>query len=178
MICTKCTLIQAFHSNLRTFLNSWILLQTNLLHLPKMGSWPKWGQKTLGFLHHWINPHGSLCWFLDQQPSCNYVRRFWLSNQSYQISMHHYVQFVGAWTGMEVFKPWTNECYWDYVLTILVITKFWIHICKPSNHDQTTLLYIQESWYSWQLGFGLTFKGNFGFTNIFLKLTIKLLRPC
>ncbi len=114
-----------------------------------------------------------MCWFLDQQPSCNYVKGFWLRNQSYQISTHHYVLFVGAWMWMEVFKPWTNECYWDYLFIILVITKFWIHICKPSNHDQTTLLYIQESWYSWQLGFGLTFKANFGFTNIFLKLTMK-----
>jgi hypothetical protein len=36
--------------------------------------------------------------------------------------------------------------------------------------DQTSLLYLQKSWHLWQVGFIATFKGCFGFIELFFQI--------
>ncbi len=58
--------------------------------------------------------------------------------------MHCYMWFVGLWVGAEVSKPQADECSWDYLPTILVTTKLWVHLYGPFGLDQTPLLYFQK----------------------------------
>ncbi len=78
--------------------------------------------------------------------------------------------FVGHWVGVQLFKPWANGYFWGHLFTILVIIKLWIHFCNSSKFYQMTLLYIEETWYIWFMGFWAIFKGYFLFTNFFFQV--------
>jgi hypothetical protein len=45
---------------------------------------------------------------------------------------------------MKVSKSWANECFWDYLPTLLVTTRLWVHLCGPFCVDQMALLHFQE----------------------------------
>ncbi len=64
--------------------------------------------------------------------------------KSLKLSKFNALWFINVWVGMKVSKSWANECFQDNLLTILVTTRLWVHLCGSFSFDQMALLHFQK----------------------------------